>query len=77
MPRVKMIKMSEISDKDFQTSIIKKMLEQAITDTNKLKNIKSQKQQINRKETAKKQKVSTKKRIHKPNRNFNTKNYDN
>jgi hypothetical protein len=43
MPRVKMIKMSEISDKDFQTSIIKKMLGWAITDTNKLKNIKSQK----------------------------------
>lgn len=41
MPRVKMTKMSEISDKDFQTSIIKKkMLEWAITDT--LKQMKKQ-----------------------------------
>lgn len=55
MPRVKMTKMSEISDKDFQTSIIKKMLEWAITDT--LKQMKKQslrnknKQKRNSKET--------------------------
>ena len=54
------------------------MLEWATTDTLETnEKTESQKEQINRKEIAKKQKVSARKRIHKPNRHFNAKNYDN